>query len=94
MFHTTKQSLTVCFWQNVEVLQKMGKYTGITSECAVPVDVKQYVPISKRSPVSAQVVIGTPGTIRKWIEIIESKKLGMSQIKILVFDEADDHMLC
>jgi superfamily II DNA/RNA helicase len=89
MFHTTKQSLTVCFWQNVEVLQKMGKYTGITSECAVPVDVKQYVPISKRSPVSAQVVIGTPGTIRKWME---NKKLGVSQIKILVFDEAD-HML-
>lgn len=37
----------------------------------------------------AQAIIGTPGTICKWIL---AKKLGMSQMKILVFDEAD-HML-
>lgn len=89
MCHSTKRSLTVCIWQNVEVLRKMGKYTGITSECAVPMDSKQYVPIAKQPPVSAQVVIGTPGTIRKWMS---NRKLGVSHIKILVFDEAD-HML-
>ena len=87
--HSTKQILTVSIWQNVEVLRKMGKYTGITSECAVPMDSKHYVPISKQPPISAQVVVGTPGTIKKWMS---SRKLGVTKIKILVFDEAD-HML-
>ncbi|KAG7017403.1 DEAD-box ATP-dependent RNA helicase 38 [Cucurbita argyrosperma subsp. argyrosperma] len=75
--------------QNIEVLKKMGKYTGITSECAVPADSANYVPMSKRPPITAQVVIGTPGTIKKWMS---SRKLGVSCVKILVFDEAD-HML-
>ncbi|KAE8098418.1 hypothetical protein FH972_016484 [Carpinus fangiana] len=88
------QALCVCptrelAIQNVEVLRKMGKYTGITSECAVPMDSKHYVPISKQPPISAQVVVGTPGTIKKWMS---SRKLGVTKIKILVFDEAD-HML-
>ncbi|XP_061371980.1 ATP-dependent RNA helicase DBP5-like [Gastrolobium bilobum] len=34
----------------------------------------------------AQVVIGTPGTINKWMTF---KKLGVTSLKILVFDEAD-----
>ncbi|KAA8516628.1 hypothetical protein F0562_016866 [Nyssa sinensis] len=75
--------------QNMEVLLKMGKYTGITAECAVPLDNSNYIPISKRAPVTAQVVIGTPGTINKWVT---AKKLGMSYMKILVLDEAN-HML-
>ncbi|XP_038876100.1 DEAD-box ATP-dependent RNA helicase 38-like [Benincasa hispida] len=75
--------------QNIEVLKKMGKYTGITFECAVPADSANYVPMSKRPPITAQVVIGTPGTIKKWMS---SRKLGVGSVKILVFDEAD-HML-
>ncbi|CAK9178852.1 unnamed protein product [Ilex paraguariensis] len=75
--------------QNVQVLQKMGKYTGITSECAVPMDSANYLPISKRALIMAQVVIGTPGTINRWVT---ARKLGLSSMKILVFDEAD-HML-
>ncbi|KAL0555412.1 hypothetical protein IC582_009357 [Cucumis melo] len=75
--------------QNIEVLKKMGKYTGITSECAVPADSANYMPVSKRPPITAQVVIGTPGTIKKWMS---GRKLGVSCVKILVFDEAD-HML-
>ncbi|XP_022144714.1 DEAD-box ATP-dependent RNA helicase 38 [Momordica charantia] len=75
--------------QNIEVLKKMGKYTGITSECAVPVDSANYVSASKRAPVTAQVVIGTPGTIKR---LMSTRKLGGSCVKILVFDEAD-HML-
>ncbi|XP_059463283.1 uncharacterized protein LOC132192092 [Corylus avellana] len=55
--------------------------------CAM--DNKHYVPISKQPPISAQVVIGTPGTIKKWMS---NRKLGVTKIKILVFDEAD-HML-
>ncbi|KAI3711485.1 hypothetical protein L2E82_41602 [Cichorium intybus] len=76
--------------QNMEVLLKMGKYTGITSELALPTDNKKdYIPVSKRVPMTEQVIIGTPGTINKWIK---AKKLGISQMKMLVFDEAD-HML-
>ncbi|XP_057463762.1 DEAD-box ATP-dependent RNA helicase 38-like [Actinidia eriantha] len=75
--------------QNMEVLKKMGKHTGITSECAIPMDSTNYIPISKRAPITAQVVIGTPGTINKWVT---ARKLSMSFLKILVFDEAD-HML-
>ncbi|KAF4357969.1 hypothetical protein CsatB_004578 [Cannabis sativa] len=75
--------------QNLEVLLKMGKYSGISSECAIPMDSTNYIPINKRPPVSAQIVIGTPGTIKKWMS---AKKLGVSNVKILVFDEAD-HML-
>ncbi|KAL5563770.1 hypothetical protein UlMin_033517, partial [Ulmus minor] len=36
-----------------------------------------------------QIVIGTPGTIKKWMS---AKKLAVNNVKILVFDEAD-HML-
>ncbi|XP_014511609.1 DEAD-box ATP-dependent RNA helicase 38-like [Vigna radiata var. radiata] len=71
--------------QNIEVLRKMGKYTGIASECAVPTD-SNALSIAKRAPIMAQVVIGTPGTIKKWMSF---KKLGASRLKILVFDEAD-----
>ncbi|XP_042051950.1 DEAD-box ATP-dependent RNA helicase 38-like [Salvia splendens] len=75
--------------QNMEVLLKMGKFTGITSELALPSDQANYMPIQKRPPITAQVIIGTPGTISKWLQ---HKKLGLSKMKILVFDEAD-HML-
>lgn len=70
----------------MEVLLKMGRYTGIRSECAIPTDSRDYIAIIKRPPIMAQVVIGTPGTIKKWMS---SKKLGVSRLKILVFDEAD-----
>lgn len=72
--------------QNIEVLRKMGKYTGISSECAIPKDSRDGTTIAKRSPITAQVVIGTPGTIQKWMGF---KKLGVTRLKILVFDEAD-----
>ncbi|KNA24983.1 hypothetical protein SOVF_010730 [Spinacia oleracea] len=77
--------------QNLEVLKKMGKYTGISAERAVPenLDNPAHTPISKRPPVTSQVIIGTPGTIKKWMSF---RKLSMSSMKILVFDEAD-HML-
>ncbi|CAN1812996.1 DEAD-box ATP-dependent RNA helicase 38 [Linum perenne] len=74
--------------QNIEVLQKMGKYTGITSECAVPMD-SGNDRFKTRPPVFAQVVIGTPGTIKR---LMSQRKLSVEEMKVLVFDEAD-HML-
>ncbi|KAI3989247.1 hypothetical protein MKX01_031533 [Papaver californicum] len=75
--------------QNIEVLNKMGKYTGITSFCAIPMDRVKDIPMNKRSPITDQIVVGTPGTIKKWMS---ARKLSTSEMKILVFDEAD-HML-
>lgn len=72
----------------MEVLQKMGKFTGITADLAVPESTRG-APAPRRAPVSAHVVIGTPGTLKKWIAF---KRLGLNHLKILVFDEAD-HML-
>lgn len=67
----------------------MGKYTGITSKCAIPMDSSGYVSMSRMLPISEQIIIGTPGTIKKWVT---AKKLATREMKILVFDEAD-HML-
>ncbi|MCL7036442.1 hypothetical protein MKW94_014074 [Papaver nudicaule] len=75
--------------QNIEVLTKMGKYTGITSFCAIPMDRAQDIPFNRRPAITDQIVIGTPGTVKKWMS---AKKLSASDMKILVFDEAD-HML-
>ncbi|KAM0023626.1 putative RNA helicase [Helianthus debilis subsp. tardiflorus] len=66
--------------QNMEVLLKMGKFTGITSDLFIPADKANYI------PVTAQVIIGTPGTINR---LIAAKKLGTSHLKILVLEEAD-----
>ncbi|PKI64757.1 hypothetical protein CRG98_014826 [Punica granatum] len=74
---------------NMEVLRKMGKYTGITYQVAIPMGGSNDLPITKQPPVAAQVLIGTPGTMKKWMS---AKKLSAVYIKILVFDEAD-HML-
>ncbi|WCJ34426.1 ATP-dependent RNA helicase DBP5 [Euphorbia peplus] len=74
--------------QNLEVLQKMGKYTGITSESAIPNENAGDRP-KHRAPVLAQIVIGTPGTIKRLMSL---KKLSVADMKVLVFDEAD-HML-
>lgn len=75
--------------QNQDVLVKMAKYTGITSFLATPPDSTNCTPIFKLPPVTDHVVIGTPGTIKKWTS---ARKMGVREIKILVFDEAD-HML-
>lgn len=70
---------------------KMGKFTGITAERAVAenLDNPAHISIYKRPPITSQVIIGTPGTIKKWVS---TKKLSLVHMKILVFDEAD-HML-
>jgi len=75
--------------QNKAVLMRMGKFTGITCACAIPPAQKDYVPVSKMPPINDQIVIGTSGTLIKWIT---NKKVATREIKILVFDEAD-HML-
>ncbi|GMH28745.1 hypothetical protein Nepgr_030588 [Nepenthes gracilis] len=90
------QALCICptrelALQNLEVLKKMGRHSNITSEAAVQesLDNPAHVPMSKRPPIITQVIVGTPGTIKRWISY---KKLSLIYMKILVYDEAD-HML-
>ncbi|GAB2215139.1 hypothetical protein Drorol1_Dr00019516, partial [Drosera rotundifolia] len=71
--------------QNMEVLKKMGKYTGITAESALP----DTLVVKNREQITAQVIIGTPGTLKR---LVSFGKLSLNHMKILVFDEAD-HML-
>lgn len=75
--------------QILELLQRMGMYTGIKIECAVPSLTANSTPVRDRAPVTAHIVIGTSGTVHK---LLSYKKLGVSRLKVLVFDEAD-HML-
>lgn len=67
--------------QTMDVIQTMGKYTGITTSLAVPESVE------KGAPVTAQLVVGTPGTV---LDLIRRKQLDVSSIKICVLDEADN----
>ncbi|KAL3691292.1 hypothetical protein R1sor_004943 [Riccia sorocarpa] len=89
------QALCVCptrelVIQNEEVLLKMGKYTGVTSCCTAAADTSSGVSVSRRSQITDQVIIGTPGTLKRWMT--RDKILNTKNIRILVFDEAD-HML-
>jgi ATP-dependent RNA helicase DDX19/DBP5 len=71
--------------QNVSVMERMGKYTGIT--IASTADPKW--DNTNRSKIVDQAVIGTPGKILRWMR---ERQLACSDMKILVFDEAD-HMM-
>lgn len=68
--------------QNQAVLLRIGKFAGITCMCAIPDDTSWNVPILKRSPVTDHMVIGTRGTIKKWVSY---KKLATRDIKILCY---------
>eukprot|EP00897_Mesotaenium_endlicherianum_P003055 jgi/Mesen1/2778/ME000170S01889 len=75
--------------QNEEVSVKMGCYTGITVACTAVAEAG-HPAITRRDRIVDQVVIGTPGTLKKWMT--KDRILRTDNIRILVFDEAD-HML-
>eukprot|EP00271_Cylindrocystis_brebissonii_P010554 TRINITY_DN26761_c0_g1_i1.p1 TRINITY_DN26761_c0_g1~~TRINITY_DN26761_c0_g1_i1.p1 ORF type:complete len:554 (-),score=85.84 TRINITY_DN26761_c0_g1_i1:263-1924(-) len=85
------QALCVCptrelAIQNEEVLLKMAKYTGITCACTAVAESGSYR--STRSErIVDQVVIGTPGTLKRWMT--KDKIFRPNSLCILVFDEAD-----
>jgi ATP-dependent RNA helicase DDX19/DBP5 len=66
--------------QIYDVATQMAKFTKITIAEAVP----EANP--RKTPLTAQVVIGTPGTV---LELCKRGLLSLGQIKVLVFDEAD-----
>lgn len=67
--------------QTMDVVQTMGKYTGITTSLAVPES------IPKGQQLDGQVIVGTPGTV---LDLIRRKQLDISAIKVCVLDEADN----
>lgn len=67
--------------QTLDVVNEMGKFTKITTGLAVP---DSYV---KGQPIEGQVIVGTPGTVA---DQIRRRSLDVSNVKILVLDEADN----
>jgi superfamily II DNA/RNA helicase len=70
--------------QNLDVLRKMGKHTGISAVGVNELRIGRSLP-----PIRAQIVIGTAGKITN---LIASRKLTLDNVKVLVFDEADEMM--
>lgn len=68
-------------------MTRMGKYTGITSACTATAETSSHLYHSRREKIVDQIVIGTPGTLKRWMT--KEKALDTKHIKILVFDEAD-----
>lgn len=82
------QALCVCptrelVVQNMMVLERMGKYTGITATSTAAAEHAR----SRRARIVDQVIVGTHGRLRDWIS---KKTLPVDGVRILVFDEADE----
>ncbi|CCH43922.1 hypothetical protein BN7_3477 [Wickerhamomyces ciferrii] len=67
--------------QTLDVVETMGKYTGITTQLIVPNVVE------RNAKINAQVLVGTPGTL---LDFIRRKQIDVSQLKVFVLDEADN----
>lgn len=85
---TNPQGLCICptrelATQNHDVIQRLGKFTGVKLFLAVPQ--------SERAPrsVNAHVVVGTPGKIQ---DLVKRRAIDSKWMRILVIDEAD-HMI-
>ncbi|KAH9553673.1 hypothetical protein CY35_08G024200 [Sphagnum magellanicum] len=87
------QALCVCptrelVIQNEEVVLRMARYTGVTTASTANADSNPLSTSSSRlGKIVDQVVIGTPGTLKRWMT--RDRILDTKHIKILVFDEAD-----
>lgn len=67
--------------QNLEVVQTMGKFTGITSQLVIPDSVE------RNEKVTSQVLVGTPGIV---MSLSKKRQLDLSKVKVYVLDEADN----
>ncbi|ODV73502.1 ATP-dependent RNA helicase DBP5 [Cyberlindnera jadinii NRRL Y-1542] len=67
--------------QTLDVVETMGKYTGITTQLVVP------DAFTKGQAITAQILVGTPGTL---LDLIRRKQVSTSHVKVFVLDEADN----
>mmetsp|Transcript_42502 Transcript_42502/g.51592 ORF Transcript_42502/g.51592 Transcript_42502/m.51592 type:complete len:496 (-) Transcript_42502:181-1668(-) len=72
--------------QNAKVLERMGKFTNITHCTTAANTADREAPSRRKEKIVDQVIIGTPGTLKNWINY---KVLGLEHIRMIVFDEAD-----
>lgn len=82
------QALCVCptrelVIQNAGVLERIGKFSGISITSTAAADYGA----SRRSRIADQIVVGTHGKLRDWMS---KRVLAPKDMKILVFDEADE----
>lgn len=82
------QALCVCptrelVTQNLSVLERMGKFSGIAATSTA----ESSVTATRRAKIEDHVVIGTHGKLRDWIN---KRILNTKNLRILVFDEADE----
>ncbi|KAI7899224.1 P-loop containing nucleoside triphosphate hydrolase protein [Cokeromyces recurvatus] len=67
--------------QIMDVVQKMGQFTNVTTKLVVKDSLK------RNEPVHAQIVVGTPGSVG---DAIKRRHLPVQAVKIFVLDEADN----
>lgn len=82
------QALCVCptrelVIQNQGVLERIGKFTGITITSTAAGDYGT----TRRARITDQIVVGTHGKLRDWMS---KRVLAPKDMQILVFDEADE----
>ena len=65
----------------MDVIQTMGKYTKVTTALAIPESV------DRGERVTANVVVGTPGKV---LDLIRTRSMDVSSLKVFVLDEADN----
>ncbi|KAK9831688.1 hypothetical protein WJX74_006220 [Apatococcus lobatus] len=70
--------------QNMQVLQRLGRYTKITSTSTAS---DRYEIATRQTRITEQVIIGTHGKMKTWVT---KGALATRYIKLLVFDEADE----
>ena len=67
--------------QTLDVVETMGKYTGITTQLIVPNVVE------RNAKINANILVGTPGTV---LDFIRRKQIDVSKLAVFVLDEADN----
>lgn len=67
--------------QTLEVAETMAKFTATTFGLAVP------GAVPRKERLQAQFVVGTPGTV---VDLLRSRQLDVSALKVFVLDEADN----
>jgi len=67
--------------QTLEVIEEMGKYTGISYQLVVPGST------AREERINAQILVGTPGAI---LGLTKRGSIDVSAVKIFVLDEADN----
>lgn len=67
--------------QTLDVVETMGKYTGITTQLIVPNVVE------RNTKINANILVGTPGTV---LDFIRRKQIDVSKLAVFVLDEADN----